>query len=240
MERLEEVKAVRIKGKSRFVNTLNINDVVITWESLKRLKFEETGRNYDSSMVLIRDFGWSVKNNEVLSMEGDGLAFYQNFNYAMILSNLIPLIEDGFEVEKGDDVEVREKKCFTASVRRAGRPPMKLYFDKATRLLYKAEFKGNFLNENNQFALVATFVEVFFSDYRVTDGINHWRKYEQWRDGKRFAEIDVNEVTFFKKIDDSLFSVPSLEQKIQEVLASYKERDQKELISSTARLSFLT
>lgn len=234
IERLEEVKGVRIAGKAKFFDSNNVNNVVVTWESLKRLKYTEKSLGFDTTMVLIRDHGWSIKNDDVLALSDDGLTFYQNFNYAMVLSNLIPLMEEGFDIEKGEEVNVNEKRCSTVTVRRTGRPPMKLFFDLRTRLLYKAEFKGRFLDQNNKFAPFSTFVELFFSDYRVTDGINHWRKYEQWRDGRRYAEVNLGSVEFFTKLEDHQFSVPQLDQKIREVTASYRLWDQDALIKTSA------
>lgn len=51
-------------------------------------------------------------------------------------------------------------------------------------------------------------IEVYFSDYQESDGIKHWRKAEQFRNGQKGPELRVRTVRFLDKIDESLFGPP--------------------------------
>lgn len=227
-ERLEEIKVVQLKGTVKFFNANNVNDVVIIWESVKRLKYEERTPRTTFTSLLIRDHGWDKRDNRLIALSGNELTFSQNFNYAMILSNLIPLMEDGFEIGKREAATVKGQACYRITVKRTGRPPINLFFDKEANQLVKADFEGRFVGGAKD-----TFVEFYFSDYQVVDGVKHWRKQEQWRDRKQYDELSVSEVKFFNKANDASFSLPGLEDKIREVLASYEQSDRRDLIRRT-------
>ena len=107
---------------------------------------------------------------------------------------------------------------------------MTLYFSKDTNLLFKADFTGRFLDRNNKFVPFATFVEFFFGDYRVVDGVNHWWKKEQRRDGKKYSEMTLSEVKFLKNTDDSFFTIKGLEAEVRRVTAEYEIADRKDMI----------
>ncbi len=231
--RLEEIEAVKITGTATFTFTKNLNEITITWESLRRMKFEERNpANVETILLLIRDHGWSVKNGNILTLGGDGLAFYQNFNYGTILSNLIPLTEAGFDVVAGADKDIRGVACSSAVVKRPGRAPLTLYFDKKTKLLHKADFTGRFLDANNRFDPRTTFVEFYFRDYAVFDGVKHWRIQEQWRDGQKYAETKLTDIKFLRKADDSLFATRGLEAQIRTAMAKYESTEKQEKLQS--------
>lgn len=223
-ERLKEIKIVQIKGRVRFTKAINVNDVSITWESLRRLKYEERLTKGVSTVLLIANDGWFLSDGTLRPLEGDGLGFYRNFNYATILSNLIPLMEEGFQIANGKDETIRGEECFSVKINRVGHPEMRMFFQKGTKLLTKVDFTGKFLNLGTlTFSKQSTFVEFYFSDYEKSDGVNHWRKQEQWRDGQKFSELVISKLTFFNEPDDSLFFVKGLEAHVERALAKEKE-----------------
>jgi hypothetical protein len=223
-ERLKEIKVVHIEGKATFTAAFNVNDVSITWESLRRLKYDERLTRGGSTVLLLGNHGWFLSDGKIRTLEKDGLGFYQNFNYATILSNLIPLMEEGFRIEHGPDESIKGQECFSVRVNRIGHPELKMFFQKDTKLLSKAEFTGKFLKLGDlTFSTKDTFVEFYFSDYQISDGVKHWRKQEQWRDGNKFSELILSKVAFFNELDDSLFFVRGLERQVEEALA--KEKD---------------
>ena len=50
--------------------------------------------------------------------------------------------------------------------------------------------------------------EVVFSDYRETDGVNHYRTLTAYRDGKKIIEAKVREIELFDKLDKKVFAKP--------------------------------
>lgn len=219
MQRLEAVKTVQIKGNIRFAFAPNVNETTITWEALRRLKYDEKiGVAGRFTVLLVNKHGWIQQNNRNITLKGDGLDFYQNFNYATVLSNLIPLTEKGFEFDRSDDLEVRGRPCYRIVVKKAGRPDLSMFFEKKSDLLFKTDFTGRFVDENLNFQPNSTFVEFFFSDYHLVDGIRHWKKQEQWRNGQMYSTFDVSEVSFLNHINNAFFLVPGLEREIADAM----------------------
>ncbi|HZZ82830.1 MAG TPA: hypothetical protein VFE62_30300, partial [Gemmataceae bacterium] len=233
-ERLREVKGVQLKGTILFTTANNVNQLEITWEGLKRLKFEENlpDGGY-SKILLVGNRGWMTSEKNSITLQGDGLGFYQNFNYATVLSNLIALTDEGFNIQQGEDKTVRGKKCFSLTVSRPFRPTLTMFFEKGTDLLYKADFSGKFVDQNLNFSQRDTFVEFYFSDYQTSDGIKHWRKQEQYRDKLPYSEFTVTQVKFLNKPDSSLFMLPGLDAQVNAAQGDEKRESIKRAADQT-------
>ncbi len=230
LAKLEQIKAVQIKGKSSGADGSNVHDVVISWESVKRFKHDNKTARETSNLVLIRDHGWSIEGEKILALDRDSLESHQNLNYAVIVADLIALTDDGFKILKGDESVVRGKKCFNLLVLRDDRPTIKLSFDSGTKLLFKSELKGRFFDAKGKLTPDDIQVEFYFTIYLANEGINHWRKVEQFRDGARHSEIIVSDVKFLARADDALFLAPGIEKQVADVQASYKIADARDLI----------
>lgn len=224
-ERLEQIEAIQLQGTIRFMSASNENKVTITWEALKRLLYQERGPNIDMRVLLVNNHGWILNQNTVKTLLGDLLRFYQDFNYGTVLSNLVALGQEDFEVARGGSAQIRGRDCFAVAVRRRKHPELRMYFDNETNLLQKVEFQGKFLDQNLRVADRATRVEFYFSDYRVSNGVNHWRKQEQHRDGAKYSEFTISEVLFFDRAEDSLFSVPEVDKEAQKIMAAQRQLD---------------
>jgi hypothetical protein len=231
-KRLKEIKVVQIKGKHHmFDGSRAARDFVMTWEGVERTKVDQTEKGFGRlklnrgkslTLLLIRDQGWVALGANQRRLDGDGLGFYQNSHYSTVLSNLIALTAEGFTVVPVGDATVRGKRCFAVMVKRAGKPDLKMFFDKETKLLFKTEFKGRFLDQALRFQRFETFVEFFFSDYKPVNGINHWHVREQWRNGRKAWELVLSEVRFLTKRDDSLFYFPPFDAEVKKALAAGK------------------
>jgi hypothetical protein len=239
-KRLYEIEMVQIKGKAKFFDQSNDSVFLISSESLKRVKFDEVGEN-ESNVILIGNHGLSVKNKETETLKKERLKYYQNFNHAVVLSYLIVLTEKGSDVTSGETEDVllgdKKKKCATAIVNRSGRPPMKLFFDKESKFLVKLEFTGTVLDANDK-PLPNTFVEFFFDKYEPTNGVYHWKKLEQKRNGTKYSEIVVSEVTFFDKVDDTFFSFnnKAIDDQVANLVDDDKKRNIAILLAEHTRL----
>jgi hypothetical protein len=226
-KRLYGIEMVQIKGKFKPTESGNDTAFVITWESLKRLRQDEISENEGSSdVMLIRNRGFSVKKGIPVDLKKERLSFYQNFSYALIVSNLIPLTEKEFVVAAGPDETIRKHECTSIVVNRAGRQPINLYFSKETKELKKADFKGTFVDADDKL-LPNAHIEFFFEDYKTVDGVNHWHKHEQWRDGKKYATVEIAEIKFFDTVDESPFKFNSkvIQLRVDDLLRGYKVQD---------------
>jgi hypothetical protein len=226
IKRLKEIQVVRIKGKAKFTGARNVNDLVITWESIRSIKNEEQIQSERQTLLFLEDRGWSVKRGRGKPLTGETLGFYKVFNYGLVVSNLIPLTQGGFETTSTGGALIDGRECFGVSLRRPGYPDLTMLFDKQTRLLTKVEFEGRFLDQNNRVIGKVTRVEWRFSDYKTIDGVKHWTRVEQWRDGRKYADVELSEVQFYNKVDASIFRVPELEAEIAKFYEDRKRFDE--------------
>lgn len=211
--KLDKIKVTQIEGRFSFESSPTVNPVTMTWQSIARFKWHEKASTVDIAFLVDGNRGWLADGRKVKPMEPDGFSFYQSLAYAISLSNLIPLRDKGFDVVKGEDFRVRGRDCFLVRVKAQGRPEMKMFFDAQTGFLAKAEFRGRFFNFTDlQLQKDATLLENYFSNYRKSDGVNHWRRYEQYRNGKKYAELNLDRVEFFEKVDDRWFALEKINQ----------------------------
>jgi hypothetical protein len=149
----------------------------------------------------------------------------QNSHYVMILSNLIPLLEPEFKFDKGEEKVVKGKRCECVQVKRTGRPTVKMYFDAKFDHLVSAEIDGESLNLSK-----GTDVTYYFSDFRKSDDVQHWRKQEQWRNGKPYESLTIAEIRFLDKADDNLFTTPGLEDQFKSLAESYDLVEKRKVV----------
>jgi hypothetical protein len=212
--KLKEIKIVKIKGKVRFTKAANVNDKEMTWESIRLIKYEEIVASKRTNILVLEDRAWMVQRGRVKALTGETLGFYKVFSYGLVVSNLIPLTEGGFETTTTGSALIDGRECFGVRLRREGYPDLTMLFDKKTRLLTRVEFEGRFLDQNGRLADDATRVELRFSDYKSIDGVKHWTKVEQWRDGRKYSEAELSEIQFYSKADPSMFRVPESEAEV--------------------------
>lgn len=207
-EKLDKIKVTRIEGRFSFANSNIVNPVIMTWQSTWRFKWDEKAGAADIAFLIDGNRGWIGDGRKVKPMDVDGFSFYQSLAYSISLSNLVPLRGKGFEIIPGEDVRVRNADCTQVRVKSAGRPELKMLFDKQTGFLTKAEFRGRFFNVNNlKLQKESTLLENYFSDYRKIAGVNHWQRYEQFRDGKKYCELNLDRVQFFEEADQNWFAI---------------------------------
>jgi hypothetical protein len=169
---------------------------------------EKTSTGIDIGVVLKGDQGWAWFGGPVTILDKKQVAEQQLFAYSLSLSNLLPLKEKGFALESGANVKIQGRDCYSFKVKSAGRPDMVLFLDQDTNLLAKSEFTSNNRIDPKTFQPRVTLEEYFFSNYKKLKGVNQWWKCEQHLNGTKAAEVEIQEVQFFDKLDNSLFSKP--------------------------------
>lgn len=98
---------------------------------------------------------------------------------------------------------VNSKPALGIRVSAEGYRDIDLYLDKDTFLLAKTvrtarDFRTNELMKE----------ELYYSGWKVIDGIATPMKLTVYRDGKKFMDVDAKEVSFSEKFDDSVFTNP--------------------------------
>jgi hypothetical protein len=208
-KKLESIKVVQIRGKAHFSASPNVNTVTLTWQSTRRFKYTEINgtMGLELGFVLKGDEGWGWMSKMVKPMDKSTVAEQRLFAYSLSLSNLLPLQEKGYDLVKEGNVKVRGRDCYTIRVKSAGRPDMVLCFDESTHLLAKAAFRAK-LSYGYNFQGGEIHFECYYGDYKTVNGVNHWWKYEQFRNGFKHAELILDDIQFFPKVEKNHFTVP--------------------------------
>jgi hypothetical protein len=192
-EKLDRIKVVQLKGKATFSNSTLVTEVGFAWHGLSHFRADETFQGRAIKVIVNGDTGSYMGK----PLPRDKLDLFRNEAYGYSLSNLTPLKDKQFQLKKLADAAFQGKDCMVVEAALPGRPTIKLFFAKDTGLLAKSEFVA-FRDKRILF-------ENQYSDYQETDGVKHWRKLDQLRDGVKYAHLDIQTVQFFDKFDPAMF-----------------------------------
>jgi hypothetical protein len=158
----------------------------------------------DEVTVLNGDRAWRRRRGETRKMPAREVKAMQAGAQVTYARALYPLLEDaGFALTLLDEIKVNGRAAVGVRVASKGHDDFRLYFDKASGLLVKAEWKGV------TSGLQPIRAEQIFSDYKpVKGGGKYPMKALALIDGKKFLEDEVVEFEPLDKIDDALFAEP--------------------------------
>jgi hypothetical protein len=191
--KLDRIKVVQLKGKATFSNSALVTEVSFAWHGLTHFRAEEMVLGRKIRIVLKDDMGFDTGK----PLPKEQFDLIRNEAYSYSLSNLTPLKDKQFQLKQLADAAFQGKDCMVVEAALPGRPTIKLFFAKDTGLLAKSEFisfRGKRILFENQ-----------YSDYQETDGVKHWRKLDQLRDGVKYAHLEIQSVQFLDKFDPALF-----------------------------------
>jgi hypothetical protein len=122
--------------------------------------------------------------------------------YMLRVARLAPLVkEKGFDLDIIGEDKVEGKEVVGVRVSSKGHKDIGLYFDKKTHLLTKIEHRTVDPTSGNEIA-----EERIITEYgKDKNGLATPKKVILNRDGKKFLEAEVLEVTYLEKLDDSEF-----------------------------------
>jgi hypothetical protein len=116
---------------------------------------------------------------------------------------LYPLREKGYELITVGEVKVNGKPAVGIRASKKGQKDVTIYFDKKTHLIGKVDrrtvdpMSGQEVSE-----------ERIIAEYQKVDGLPQPKRVVVNRDDKKFVEVEVLEMKFYEKLDDSMFTVP--------------------------------
>jgi hypothetical protein len=125
-------------------------------------------------------------------------------SYAIKAARLVPLLTDPmYTLSALGEVKVNDKPAVGVKVSSKGHRDISLYFDKDTGLLAKTESRkldGQTMQEVDEERIV--------TEYQDVDGQKAAKKLVVNHDGKKFMELEVSDIKFLDKVDDSEFQKP--------------------------------
>jgi hypothetical protein len=154
--------------------------------------------------IINGDRGWVLSGNTARTMSAEELAQAKGtIDYKNLDTTLLGLRGPGTDLSLLGESRVAGRTAVGLKVSRRGHPDLSLYFDKETKLLLKSQRQVKDGASGREATL-----EYFYSDYQDFDGVKIARKTRQVRDGKVFAETDVQELKPRKRLESHLFLPP--------------------------------
>lgn len=174
-----------------------------------KYRFTMTGSFGDTKFTVTAvangDKAWESDGKQTQPITGDKLEYTLNEVYALWVTGLSPVLtEKGFTLATAKGKDVGGKPTAAVTVTRDKRPPITLYFDKATGLLVKTEYTVK--DEFQKWKPVLD--ETYLSDYKPVGGQQVFTKLKVVRDGKVMIESTLSDQQWGAKLDPKTFEKP--------------------------------
>lgn len=168
-----------------------------------RFNFElDTGtQKLNMSLILSGDKSWRASGGEVKDLSKDD---FENFRGEAQLNSAaitLPIINGSGELTALPPILINKEPALGIKVSSKGNPDLKLYFDKKTGYLVKAERPGSE-------AGVAVTREYYYSDFKDFDGVKLPAKQIEHMNGRKIAEWTVTEYKAVDSLPADAFTKP--------------------------------
>jgi outer membrane lipoprotein-sorting protein len=208
-EKLSKTKAQEIKSKG----TLEVQGLSLEFTEDSSVqhpsKFKESmhlsvmGKQIDVITVFNGKEGWISAGGETKALEGPALEAVKDGLDTALLTRMAFTGGKDYDLTALGESKVNDRPVLGVKISRKGHKDVNLYFDKGTGLLAKLEHQvkdamgGQDVSE-----------ERIVLEYQDVDGMKVGKKMNVLRDGKKFMDIEITEVKFPDKIDESMVDKP--------------------------------
>jgi hypothetical protein len=182
-----------------------IDHCFIQWPERFRQEssIEAKGQTFARALVLDGEEGWIKQGGATVAMNGAAVAELRDKVHVLRLAaTLLPLKDKGITLAVLDEGRIDGRPAVGVTATCAGRPDLRLYFDKDSGLLVKCE------RAVNDVLLGEVSEETFFADYQKVEGVQVAHKVVVKRGGKPFLDWTVTDFQLRAKLDGGLFGRP--------------------------------
>jgi len=174
------------------------------------LDLERNNQKLPVILVVNGDKGWTTGGGATKEMTDQQAADQRQELYVDWIITLLPILENKLDIAifptKGtstapSEMKVNGEPVTGIKVANKGKPEVKLYFEKKSGLLVKAEFKG-------KEAGVDVNKEYILSNHKDFDGLKLPMKFVVLSNGKRVAEWTVTNYKLPERLDEATFGKP--------------------------------
>jgi hypothetical protein len=208
--KLKKLKAVTWKAKGTVSHDNKKANFTIdaSLQGIKQAKLdisaEVDGQSRDVGLVINDDKGWEKNPNRVEAIPKEILTFLKNDFYALRLAQMLVALKDKeCKMSSLGEVKVENKPALGIKVTRKGHADVDLYFDKKTHLPVKCTIKGKEGKDNQEHTH-----DFFFSEFKKTQGVQHFTKVVFKRDDKSMIEVELSDIQAVDKLDKETFAKP--------------------------------
>lgn len=162
---------------------------------------DRNGQKLLVALVLNKDKGWRASGGAAKDLSKQELEDLRDEAHAAWLSTLLPIVQQRLDIAPLPESKVAGESVAGVKVVSKGRPDVRLYFDRRSGLLVKAEYKGK------EGDLEVT-KEYLYSGYKDYEGVKLPTKVLVQSNGKRVAEWTVSSYKLVDKLDDTALLKP--------------------------------
>jgi hypothetical protein len=208
-EKLNRLKAVQAKSKGniQLFGGLDFTQEMTTsfdGKFKEVMNLEANGQKINVVTLYNGQKGALTLNGKEQELPEKVLEELKEASYAIKAARLVPLLTDPmYTLSALGEVKVNDKPAVGVKVSSKGHRDISLYFDKDTGLLAKTESRkldGQTMQEVDEERIV--------TEYQDVDGQKAAKKLVVNHDGKKFMELEVSDIKFLDKVDDSEFQKP--------------------------------
>jgi hypothetical protein len=208
-EKLAKEMAAHTKSKGTLsVAGMDLNITEETFVHAGRLKsvlqLEAGGQTFNVTTVFNGEKAWVKEaTGNTMELKDKLLEETKEAIYLTRLARFVFLKDKGVELAPLGEAKVNGKPAVGVKVASKGHRDVNLYFDKESGLLTKIERQAL-----DQMTGQDVTEERIVPEYQDVDGVKVPKKVLVNRDGKKFVEVEILEVKFLDKFDDSEFAKP--------------------------------
>jgi hypothetical protein len=208
-EKLNKLKCVqsKSKGKLELLGGVDFTQEVTAKYSGKFkevLEMEIMGNKVTVTTAFDGTKGWISANGKLMDANDKILEELKEASYGMKVARLANILNDkSLRLSALGESKVEARPAVGVKIASEGHRDIDLYFDKESGLLVKVEARKHDFQTMQEVT-----EERIITEYQEVDGQKTAKKVLVNRDGKKFMEVEVNDVKFLDEIDDREFKKP--------------------------------
>jgi hypothetical protein len=163
------------------------------------------GFNLDIVEIVNGDKGWISVDGNVMDLDDDQMKEAKDSMHVERVTSLFGIKADKeMKLAALGETKVGDKAVVGVAVTKKGQRDVKLYFDKATNMLAKAEYRAV-----DPISKEEVTQEKLFGGYKeLVPGFKSATNFTVKNDGKLFMELEITEIRPVDRHDDSTFAKP--------------------------------
>jgi len=156
-------------------------------------------QGYDGKALWINVMGMAqeIKDKELIDEMKEAI-------YCGKVTALVDLDSKDYKLAPLGDMKIKDKDAVGVRVTKTGKRDVNLWFDKKSNMLVKSEYRAKDPfgqgGEANQ--------EKYYSNYKAVMGVQTPMRMEVHNDGKKTVDLEITELRYHEKLDDTYFARP--------------------------------
>jgi len=210
-DKLTKFPAATVKGKGSVtvadqkIDFTQSNAVQFPGQFRFEAQIDASGATYTFLILVDGDKGWmQLPGQDIQEMDKEAITEMKEQVHALSVCRLAPLKDKAYTLSPLGEAKIGDKEAVGIHVTHKDHADVNLYFDRKSGLLLKMERRAkDSIDGNKEYT-----AEMFYSDYKEIDGVQHAMKETLKRDGKEYLTTEISELLHQEKLDASTFAKP--------------------------------